>query len=340
MNGPVLHLDYETYSECELRTAGAYAYAMHPSTDLLCAAWRIGDEPVSLWKPGEPVPFDLIGLGTTPRIIAHNAQFERLIWTHVACRRYGWPAPPPESFWCTAAQAANLGLPRDLEGAAMALGAKVQKDADGRRVMLKLSKPRRATKADARTRWTPEMAPADFDHLYRYCAQDVAAECAIGDLMRPLSERERRIYLLDQKINDRGIKIDRKLIGAALRVVEQEQARLNAEVAEATGGAVTAATQAKRIVAWLHQRDLELSLIEDRTVWVPLPPALIELLPAAGSPAPQSLRAPQRVAPRDPPLRTRALRCRPRDRQLGSAGLMFWQADIARLTMPNRLWKN
>lgn len=259
----VLHLDFETFSECDLRAAGAYAYAMHPSTGLLCAAWRIGDEPVQMWKPpsareaGPKVPFDLIGMGVDVRIIAHNAAFERLIWQHVACRRYGWPAPPPESFWCTAAQAANLGLPRDLEGAAMALGAAVQKDADGRRVMLKLSKPRRATKTDARTRWTPEMAPADFDHLYRYCAQDVEAECAIGDKMRPLSDRERRIYLLDQKINDRGVKIDRALIGAALRVVDAEQARLNAEIARATGGAVGACTQTSRLVAWLNENGVD-----------------------------------------------------------------------------------
>lgn len=305
MTGPVLSLDFETFSECDLRSAGAYAYAMHPSTDILCAAWRIGDDPVSLWKPerkwlgrkcepcdgcgeryseaydvdkpcpdcggtgeahGYDCPFDLIGLGTQVRIIAHNAAFERLIWTHVACRRYGWPAPPPESFWCTAAQAANLGLPRDLEGAGMALGAAIQKDPTGRRVMLKLSQPRRPTKTDPRTRWTPEMAPSDFDHLYRYCVQDVESERAIGALMRPLSERERRMYLLDQAINDRGVKIDRKLIGAMLRIVEQEQARLNAEIAEATGGAVTACTQASRIVAWLNANEIEIDSVASHEV--------------------------------------------------------------------------
>lgn len=283
MTGPILHLDFETRSDCDLRAAGAYAYAMHPSTDILCAAWRIGDEPVQLWKPPsglcdcershnglgmagrlcdcDEVPFDLIGLGTTVRIVAHNAAFERLIWQHVACRRYGWPAPPPESFWCTAAQAANLGLPRDLDGAGSALGARAQKDATGRRVMLKLSQPRRPTKADARTRWTPEMAPEDFDHLYRYCAQDVEAECSIGAMMRPLSDRERRIYLLDQKINDRGIKIDRALIGAALAVVEKEQQRLNGELAKATGGAVTSCAQTSRLVAWLNENEIEIESV-------------------------------------------------------------------------------
>lgn len=260
MTGPVLHLDFETFSECDLRAAGAYAYAMHPSTDILCAAYAAteGGRP-ALWRPGDPTPpaVRAAAAGGDWRIIAHNAAFERLIWQHVAVRRYGWPAPPPESFWCTAAQAANLGLPRDLDGAGGALGAKAQKDPTGRRVMLKLSQPRRPTKADARTRWTPEMAPEDFAHLYRYCEQDVAAECSIGDLMRPLSERERRIYLLDAKINDRGVKIDRKLIDAALRVVEAEQKRLNAELAEATGGAVGACTQTAKLTAWLQDAGVE-----------------------------------------------------------------------------------
>lgn len=253
----VLHLDFETFSECELRSAGAYAYAMHPSTDILCAAWRIGDGPVSLWKPGDPVPFDMIGLGTRFRIVAHNAAFERVIWQHVATRRYGWPAVPADAFWCTAAQAANLGLPRDLDGAGLALGAKTVKDPTGRRVMLKLSKPRKPTAADPRTRWTPEMAPEDFAHLYRYCVQDVEAECAIGDAMRPLSDRERRLYLLDAKINDRGVKIDRALIGAALKIVEQEQKRLNGEIARATGGDVTACTQTAKLTDWLQDMGVE-----------------------------------------------------------------------------------
>jgi DNA polymerase len=261
VTGPILHLDFETFSECDLRRSGAYAYAMHPSTDILCAAWRFDDEPVRLWKPGQPQPCGDEPWPDDVRIVAHNAAFERLIWKHVATLRYGWPAPPDDAFWCTAAEAANLGLPRDLEGAGIALGATVQKDPTGRRVMLKLSQPRRVTKADARTRWTPEMAPEDFDHLYRYCVQDVEAECAIGGMMRPISERERALYLLDQKINDRGVKIDRALIAAALAVVEAEQTRLNREIAQATGGAVTACTQAARIVDWLKANDLEVDSV-------------------------------------------------------------------------------
>jgi DNA polymerase len=80
-------------------------------------------------------------------------------------------------------------------------------------------------------------------------------------MMRPLSERERRVYLLDQKINDRGIKIDRALIGAALAVVEKEQQRLNGELARATGGAVTSCAQTSRLVAWLNESGFDVDSV-------------------------------------------------------------------------------
>lgn len=250
--------DWETYSECDLRSAGAEAYARHPSTDLLCAAYAFDDEPSALWLPGQPCPPRVVGhVRAGGKIVAWNAPFELAMWLHVAVPKYGFPAPSPESFWCTAAQAANLGLPRDLDGAGAALGARVQKDPTGRRVMLKLSQPRRPTKTDPRTRWTPEMAPEDFAHLHAYCMRDVDAERAIKQVIRPLSDRERQLFLLDGKINRRGVKIDRRLIHAALRVVEKEQARLNAEIAEATGGAVTACTQASRIVEWLKANEVD-----------------------------------------------------------------------------------
>ena len=53
---PVIHIDFETYSEADLKSAGAYVYAAHPSTDILCMAWAIGDEEPSLWLPGQPFP--------------------------------------------------------------------------------------------------------------------------------------------------------------------------------------------------------------------------------------------------------------------------------------------
>jgi DNA polymerase len=254
VTGAVLHVDFETYSECDLAKAGAYAYAAHPSTDILCMAMAVDDMAPVLWLPGQALPewlYEHVLLGR--RVVAWNAPFERLIWRHVGVAKYGFPVLDDAQIWCAAAQGANMALPRDLGGAAAALGAAAQKDSNGRRVMLKLSKPRKPTKHNPATRWTPENAPEDFATLYEYCRQDVRAERDICGRLYALSDAERRMYLLDQVINDRGVRIDRSLISAAQAVVEQTLTVLDAELAALTGGEVTAATQTAKLVTWLYR---------------------------------------------------------------------------------------
>lgn len=99
----VIHLDFETYSEADLTRIGAYAYAAHPSTDVLCAGYQIGHGKVEMWTPGDPVPRGLDG--SNVEIHAWNSQFERLIWRHVMVPRYDWPELGLEQFICVSAQA-------------------------------------------------------------------------------------------------------------------------------------------------------------------------------------------------------------------------------------------
>lgn len=286
-------VDFETFSEVPLPDVGADAYARHRSTDLLCMAWAIGDEEPQLWLPeaqegwtgenclrcnghGEDIearacracggtgerygthygfPERLAQhIGHGGAINAWNAAFERLIWRHVGQRKYGFPAVADDQWWCTAAQAANMALPRALDDAAAAIGGAAQKDATGHRIMLQLSQPRRPSKANPLTRWTPEAAPEKFAALYAYCLQDVRAERGVGQRLYALSSWERQLYLLDQQINDRGVRIDRPLIEAAQRVVQQTLGELDAEMARVTRGAVEATTQVGRLVDWLNKQ--------------------------------------------------------------------------------------
>lgn len=198
-----LSLDFETFSEADLKVTGADAYARHPSTELLCASYADTetDEASALWLPGQPCPPRVAAaILSGEDIVAWNAPFELAILRHVAGPKYGWPVPDPAQMHCTAATAANMSLPRDLDGAGIALGAVQQKDPTGKRIMLKLSRPRKPTKTDARTRWTPQMAPVDFGHLYRYCRQDVRTERGIRSRLYALSDTERELYLLDQRM--------------------------------------------------------------------------------------------------------------------------------------------
>ena len=141
-------LDYETRSRIDLKMVGAYEYAIHPSTELLCAAWAIVGSPVQLWLPGMPLPEELFAAEV---ICAHNANFEFLITKHVAHPRHNWPIIPIERFNCSMARCLAVGLPASLSKAADALELENRKDAGGHRLMLGMTKPRRARKGEGPT---------------------------------------------------------------------------------------------------------------------------------------------------------------------------------------------
>lgn len=141
------HLDYETKSAADLRAVGIYRYAEHPTTDILCMAYAYNDEAPKLWTPDQPWPEELNAhIGANLPIFAHNAQFERLITDFISCPRYGCAPVAPEQWYCTAAMAAAMALPRSLEGVGEALGLAIQKDMQGSRHMLKMARPRKGQK--------------------------------------------------------------------------------------------------------------------------------------------------------------------------------------------------
>ena len=112
----ILWLDYETRSRCDLPSRGGYNYAQDPSTEIICMAYAIGDDEVSLWTPDQPFPqqvADLIAAGGQLR--AHNAGFDRLITEFVLCPDFGVPLPKLEQWYCTAAQARANCAPGSLE---------------------------------------------------------------------------------------------------------------------------------------------------------------------------------------------------------------------------------
>jgi DNA polymerase bacteriophage-type len=248
-----LHIDFETFSACELRDAGLDNYAKHPTTGVHCMAWTMGDEPVDVWTPADgrtfsmrEVVFKHIAAGGT--VVAHNAAFEWAIWNHVCVPKYGWPPLRIEQMRCTMAQAYAMALPGALEKLAPALGIEQQKDMAGARVMMQLAKP----KLDG-SFWTPADDPDKFAKLYAYCKQDVVVEREADRRMMRLSDAEQRLWTIDQRINQRGIQVDLAAIDAAIALVESEKARLNAEILKATGGVVGSATEVQLLVKWIRQ---------------------------------------------------------------------------------------
>jgi DNA polymerase len=264
-----LHLDVETRSAVNLKRDGPWVYARHPSTDLWCACWAIGDGAIQTWRPGDPPPTELVEhVAAGDPLVAHNAMsFERVIWRHVLAARYGWPEPTLEQWHCTGALAAAMSLPRSLDDAARALGLPAQKDMVGHRLMLQMARPRLVEPDGSMIWWD---VPDKVGRLIAYCQQDVEVERALLQRLRPLSDAEREVFLLDARTNERGVAVDRDLVGAAEALVTETQAQLDAEMRRLTGGVVEAATQSGRLLTWLRARGVEADSVDK--------PAVAELL--------------------------------------------------------------
>lgn len=253
-----LHLDWETRSAVDLKTAGLHRYAEDPSTGIWCLAWAFSDGDKGVWKPDTYFPQRILDhVLNDGKVVAHNAAFERAIWNKVLPRYIGKQVFVPPMFIrqqdCTMARCAVLGIPARLEDAGHVLGIEQQKDKAGHANMLVLAKPRK-THPDGRIEWAD--TPERLELQYSYCVQDVAAETEIDTKVPPLSARERLVWELDQKINDRGIMLDVETIRAAGKVIATEKTRLDAALSEATGGAVTAVTQAVRLRNWISARGI------------------------------------------------------------------------------------
>jgi DNA polymerase bacteriophage-type len=257
-----IHIDFETRSACDLKKSGADVYARHPTTDPLCMAWALNDEPVELWKLHEPPPVDLFMLiKDKVAIYAHNCAFELAIWNNVCIKKLGWPPLPVEQTHCTMAMAYAMALPGSLEKAAAAAGIKHQKDMAGHRVMLQISQPRNsedlANSFGIPIWYEKKDYPEKFEQLYSYCINDVEIERELSDRLLPLCPQERRVWLLDQKINQRGVEVDLKSAQVARKLVAFETNRLNEEIRRVTNNAVATCTAHAQLKDWIKSKGIK-----------------------------------------------------------------------------------
>lgn len=269
--------DYETYSEASLKTCGSFEYSLHPSTEVLCVAWRIGTRETLKtvetysWSPLAPTNslHLLLDAFAEPSIIlvAQNALFEQVITKNVFAREFytrkHLSKIPPSRFICTAALASALALPRNLEGAAKVLKLPVQKDMEGNKLVKKWCKPRKPTKNDPRTRHDD---PAELDRLIKYCVTDVDTTVALFLRLPPLTPTERRVWELDQAINLRGFQVDRPLVSTILGMIAEETKELNRETEELTFGVIASAAQRDVVLAWLEGEGFYLEDLKKKTV--------------------------------------------------------------------------
>ena len=252
-----IYLDFETYSEMDLKSVGAYRYAEDPSTEILLIGFVIGAHPVCVCEPGDPILkklFKAIKEGAT--IVAHNAPFERLICRHVGLKN-GWPEIKDEQWDCTAARGRALGLPGSLEDMAIALGLMNQKNKAGSALITKYCKPSKSGRKYLKNNLE------DYDNFKEYCGDDVLVAVELDKTLPALIESERKVFLHDLKVNDRGLPVDVPLLHKSAKVIADLEEHFENESLRVAG---VRATQRNKVIEWLQENGLVLDNLQAKTV--------------------------------------------------------------------------
>ena len=264
---PVLMgLDLETYSSAPLPRCGVYRYCDAPDFEILLFSYAFDDEPVQTidLASGEMLPKEVISALEDPGIIkvAYNAQFER-----VCLSRYLGHWLDPRQWRCTMVMAAYLTLPGRLADAAVALGTTEKKMEEGKDLIRYFSVPCKPTKTNGgRTRNLPADAPEKWAVYRQYNAQDVETERAIRKALEkyPLPEQEWELYALDQQINDRGVRVDKKLVKNAIAVDAVFAQAACQRAKELTG--LENPGSVNQLKAWLADQDMPMDSLARKIV--------------------------------------------------------------------------
>ena len=263
MGQAMLIIDFETRSRCNLITRGSYVYAEHPSTEVVCCSFGLSEGNQDVWTYLNPaiypraknsraniMPAHIYEELYDPSVLlaAHNAGFDRLIWQLVAHNLAPtiFPVVPLEHWYCTSALCRVNALPASLDDATRAIDSKHRKNHSGSALIRKLSIPDKKTGEFSDDRGL-------LNDFAAYCEDDLHATRELVHHCRSLTQAEHEDWLINERINDRGVTVDRELARAAMRYAEVEQAAIKARLTELTDGWITSFSQSARIAA--HLRD-------------------------------------------------------------------------------------
>jgi len=294
----LLTLDFETRSEEEIKKVGAWAYAAHASTKIICAAYAYNDTPHKIklyipeefelhrlelsekWKKKNPEDLQLeiqskdvivvdkqeffqdlnAALADGATLSAHNIGFERSIF------KYCLPEIhiPVDKWFDTAAACATHALPRSLEKALIALKSNVSKDMEGNKNMRAICSPIKKWLKLGKVVW--DNSREKFRSTFDYCAQDIRSQIELANKVARLSPTEQTVCTVCQKVNERGVAVDVESVEAILALFNKEKETLEAEFQRVTNGEVFSASATTAFLGWLKSKGAELKNLQKATV--------------------------------------------------------------------------
>ena len=264
--GRILEMDIESFSDVDLIKCGVYAYADSPAFEILLFAYSFdgGETQIIDLAQGEKLPAEveeaIFDVSVTKT--AYNANFER-----TCLSKYFGRYIPPESWHCSAVQAAMLALPRSLEDVGRVLGLDEQKMKEGKELIRYFCVPCKPTKANGgRTRNLPRHAPEKWELFKTYCKRDVDVEKAIRRKLHnfPIPESEMELYRLDQRINDRGVLVDMGLVEQAIACERLHKEVVTKRAYELTG--LENPNSVAQLKGWLGDKGMEAESLSKKAV--------------------------------------------------------------------------
>ena len=273
----MLGVDIETYSSVDLTKTGVYAYAESPDFEILIIGYKFDDEDeVHVIDLATDDSYDKVDSYeghrrfwlalTDPNVVktAFNANFER-----TCLAKWTGEEMPPEQWRCTMVKALTMGLPGSLAavGAAMGLPEDKLKDKQGKALIQYFSKPCRPTKANGgRTRNLPAHDPEKWKLYLSYNRQDVVTE---QEILRRLSiykttPEEQALWSLDQRMNDRGVKLDIPMISKIVEYDTRRRQELQEEAQAITG--LSNPNSVAQLRSWLDAQGMPMTSVTKDTV--------------------------------------------------------------------------
>ncbi|HOQ95378.1 MAG TPA: DNA polymerase, partial [Sphaerochaeta sp.] len=265
-----LSCDIETYSSVDLAKSGVFRYCEAEDFEILLFGYSVNGGLVQVvdLARGEQMPEIILEALTDNSVVkwAFNAAFERICLS----RFLGLPTGTyldPSSWRCTMIWSAYLGLPLSLMGVGAVLGLEKQKLSEGKDLIRYFCIPCAPTIVNGgRKRNHPADAPEKWELFVDYNKRDVEVELAIHRRIwrLPVPDLIWDEYHLDQRINDRGVLIDRQLARSAIEMDSLSRQELVSRMKEITD--LKNPNSVTQVKTWLAENGLEVDSLGKKDV--------------------------------------------------------------------------